>query len=159
MRRFYGAPWYHLVLHAALFGVVVWVVGKVHDVRGAGNVLAWFVGALVLHDLVLVPLYSALDAGIRKAGAGGGRRRAPLVNHVRVPAVLGALLFLAFPGLILGRSNGNLHFVTGVTPSGYLLRWVLICTALFAVSALVWLLRVQQLQHAPDTAGDEHATG
>jgi hypothetical protein len=153
MRRLYGAPWYHLVLHAALFGAIAWVVGKAHDIRATGNVLAWFVGGLVLHDLVFVPLYSVLDAAARRP-----RLRVPVVNHLRVPAILGALLFLAFPGLILGRSDGNLHFVSGVTPSGYLLRWALICAALFAGSGLVWLLRVKQLQHAPDPAGDEHAT-
>ena len=83
----------------------------------------------------------------------------PIVNHLRVPAILGALLFLGFPGLILGTSNGNLHYVSGITPSGYLLRWSLICAALLAGSAVVWLIRIKKFEHAADPAGDQHATG
>lgn len=161
MKRIYGAPWYHLVLHLALVGVLIWTITKVADIRAAGNVLAWFVAALILHDLILVPVYSALDSLAQRLDGRRARGRSstvPLINYLRVPAVLSAMLFLGFPGLILGKSNGTLLFVSGETPSGYALRWALVCLAMFVISGVIWALRHQQLQEPTNPAGDEHAT-
>ncbi len=158
MRRIYGAPWYHLVLHLALFAALIWTIGKVKDIRAADNVLVWFVGALILHDLLLVPVYSGLDKLAQRLDGPRRGSRVQLVNHLRVPAALSAMLFLGFPGLILGKSDANLARLTGLTPSGYALRWALICGALFAVSAVVYVLRRNKLQHTADPAGDEHAS-
>ncbi|MEV6108192.1 hypothetical protein AB0M28_26300 [Streptomyces sp. NPDC051940] len=97
-------------------------------------VALWFVGAAVLHDLVLLPLYTALDRGAQQA-LGPGR-----VNYVRVPAVLSGLLLLVFFPLVLRVSDyyerATLHDI-----DVYLARWLWITAALFALSAVVFAVR------------------
>ena len=56
------------------------------------GVALWIVGAALLHDLVLLPLYAVADRALVKAA---GRRR-DLVMYVRVPAALSGLR--AMPG-------------------------------------------------------------
>ena len=45
--------------------------------------LKWFVAALILHDLVLLPAYSSLDLYAQRLRLRG----MPLTNYVRVPAI------------------------------------------------------------------------
>ncbi|MGW2509673.1 hypothetical protein ACWC0A_09630 [Streptomyces scopuliridis] len=102
-------------------------------------ILLWFVGAAVLHDLVLVPLYSLGDRAVRATLA---RRRRPVpragVNYVRVPAFLSLLLLLVYWPLVL-RSPAPYEPDTRLDIDVFLGRWLLISAALFAVSA-GWLL-------------------
>lgn len=119
--------------HVVTLLVAGWVALQVADLENAFSVLVWFGGAIVLHDLVLYPAYTALDRAAQ---------RAPLdVNHLRVPAILSGLLFLAWFPLILGRGEGIYRSVTGVEPPDYLGRWLLVTAALFAVSLAIALLR------------------
>jgi hypothetical protein len=127
----------HLAAHATAFALAGWAVLQLVDVRQAGNVLAWFLAALVLHDLVLLPFYSALD---RAATAAVGIRA---INHVRVPAALSALLFLVWFPSILGRNDATFGNVAGFTRGGGVERWLLVSAALFAASGVVWLVRAR----------------
>ena len=138
MRARYGSSPLHLVLHVALFAAFAWVALQVADAREAQNIVLWFVAAIVLHDLALLPFYSAID---RVALRGPGRRSAAAVNHVRIPAALSALLFLLFFPPILGRNEGSFARVAGVEPSGYLERWLLVTAGLFAASAVLYVVR------------------
>ena len=133
LRRRYGASAVHLLAHLALLPLAGWAVLQALSFRGARDVAAWFVAALVLHDLVGLPLYSALDRAAQRARVRG----VAVVNHLRVPAVVGGVSFLVFFPLILGKSDANLARVSGVAPEGYLGRWLLLTAAAFAVSALV----------------------
>jgi hypothetical protein len=64
------------------------------------GVTLWFVGAALLHDLVLLPLYAVVDRAVmRGLGAAGLRGWTP---YVRVPAALSALLLLVWFPLISG---------------------------------------------------------
>ncbi|MEU8032564.1 hypothetical protein AB0C13_28670, partial [Streptomyces sp. NPDC049099] len=64
------------------------------------GVALWIVGAALLHDLVLLPLYTAADrAAVRALGAAGRRDR---TLYVRVPAMLSGLLLLVWFPLISG---------------------------------------------------------
>jgi hypothetical protein len=139
--RRYGASPLHLLAHGLLFAAAGWVLLQVMDVRRFDNVLAWLLAAVVLHDLVLLPAYSVLD----RAGQAVSRRLAAgdpaAVNHLRVPAALAALTFLVFLPLVTGRSDANLARVSGMEPSGYLERWLAVVAALFALSALAWVVR------------------
>ncbi len=103
------------------------------------GVTLWIVGAALLHDLVLLPLYAVLDRALVKAA---GRRRAQ-VAYVRVPAALSGLLLLVWFPLISGRVAGRYASATGLSPDGFLARWLLLTAALFGGSALLFLLRLR----------------
>jgi hypothetical protein len=147
LRRSYGASPVHLLAHLALLPLAGWAVLQVLSFRGARDVVVWFVAALILHDLVGLPAYSALDRVAQRARVRG----VPVVNHLRVPAVMAGVTLLVFFPLILGRSTGSLRYLSGREPEGYLGRWLLLVAAACLGSALVLgvrLLRADRLQDA-----------
>ncbi|MFS8198017.1 hypothetical protein ACLVWQ_04955 [Streptomyces sp. CWNU-52B] len=106
------------------------------------GVALWFVGAALLHDLVLLPLYAAADRGaVRAFGAAGHRER---TMYVRVPAALSALLLLVWFPLISGQVERRYRRTTGLPGDDFLGRWLLITAVLFAGSALLFLLRLRR---------------
>lgn len=100
-------------------------------------ILLWFVGAAVLHDLVLLPLYVVADRLLVRSV---GRRR-EWVNHVRVPAALSGLLLLVWFPLITGRVSERYTGATGLSADGYATRWLVLTTVLFGGSAVLFLAR------------------
>lgn len=113
------------------------------------GVALWFVGAALLHDLVLLPLYAVLDRALVKTA---GRRRAQ-VAYVRVPAALSLLLLLVWFPLISGRVAGRYAPATGLSGDGFAARWLLLTAALFAGSALLFVLRLRRAtKERPPTA-------
>jgi len=109
------------------------------DWRG---VALWIVGAALLHDLVLLPLYSVADrALVRGLGTAGRRSWTP---YVRVPAVLSGLLLLVWSPLVLGVTDRRYRLLTGRSADGYLGRWLLITAVLFGGSALLLALRARR---------------
>jgi hypothetical protein len=140
MKRFrhhYGASPLHALAHLAAFAVAGFVVLQFLDLRAAGNVLLWFVAAVVLHDFLLLPFYSGLDRAAQRAG---GRA----VNYLRVPAGLSALLLLVFFPLILGRSTAKLEQVSAAPAPDYLARWLLITAALCLGSAALYAAKARR---------------
>jgi hypothetical protein len=129
----YGASPLHLVGHLGVLGIAAYVFGSLLA-PGAG-VLVWFVGGALLHDLVLLPLYSLLDR------LGRAVARGPALNHVRVPAAISGVLLLVFFPLILVRAPGAYESAAGHPPEGYALRWLAVTLALFAGSGLLYLWR------------------
>ena len=116
-------------------------------------VVVWFVGAAVLHDLLLVPLYALVDRGLQ-----GPRRRArgtgasalppvPWLNFVRFPAVVSGILLLVFAPSIL-RLSDVYSDTTGLSSAGYLARWLAVTGVLFAVSAVLYALRLRRAGRA-----------
>jgi hypothetical protein len=157
-RRLYGSSPLHLLALAASFAIAGAAIVRWFD-SGSDtvNVLVWFAGALLGHDLVLLPLYSALDRlawrSRRRAGAGPGAgeraETAPAragIAHVRVPALLSGLLALVFFPLMLGLGDSTYHAASARHASGYLWRWLAISGALFALSALTYALRARALR-------------
>ena len=152
-RARYGASPVHLLAHLVLLPLIAWAVLQTLSFRGARDVVEWFVAALILHDLIALPTYSALDRVAQRARLRG----IPVVNHLRVPAVAAGASFLVFFPLILKKSTGSLHYLSGVQPAGYLGRWLLLVAAVAVASALVLgvrLARADQLQDAGVAAGD-----
>lgn len=100
--------------------------------------LVWFAGAVLLHDLVLFPLYAAADRALALLPA----TRVPLVNHVRLPLLGAGLTLLVYlPGII--RQGGPVvHGATGLDQEPFLARWLWLVLAMAGVSALVWVVRV-----------------
>jgi hypothetical protein len=144
VRPRYGASPLHALAHLAAFALAGVALLQLMEVRGAGRIVLWLALAVILHDLVLLPLYSALD---RAAQAAAG----PAVNYLRVPVGLSLLLLLVFFPLILGRSTGTLERVSGVPAADYLARWLLITGVLCAGSALAYLVKAR-LKRAPGAA-------
>ncbi|GAB2961189.1 hypothetical protein ACFMQL_13160 [Nonomuraea fastidiosa] len=131
-RRAYGARPWHLLGLAACFTVAGYALTRVVDAGILLGFTVWFVGAIVLHDLVMWPLYTAADGVLR------GRR---WINHVRVPAALSLLLLLVWFPLILGGAEANYRSAAGLSTAPYLMRWLLVTLVLFAASGLLYVVR------------------
>ena len=134
MRRLYGAGPLHLLAHLALLPLCAWALLEVLGARQAANVAAWLVAAVVLHDLVVLPMYSGADRAMRRAAGAS-------INYLRVPAGLSLLLLVVFFGVIGGPGAGAYRAASGLEYHGYALRWLLVTAALFAASALLYGLR------------------
>jgi hypothetical protein len=138
--RWYGAGPLHLVALLAAFCLAGYAAARLVP----GNPVAiavWFVGAAIGHDVILLPLYTIADrslAGILRHSAPDRLQRSGIwLNHVRVPAVLSAILFAIYFPLIL-RLPPSFAQITGRSSDPYLGRWLLVTGVLFAVSG-VWL--------------------
>ncbi len=144
LRNAYGAGPLHLLGHVLVIGIAAWALSIMFRAPFAPqplNLVLWLLGGAVLHDLVFLPAYSAVNVGLtRVAGA------TPAINYVRVPAVVAGILFLAFFPRITNRQPGNFERALGHAPPDYLGRWLLITALLFAGSAVIW--GVQRLRHA-----------
>jgi len=166
-RQLYGAePLHLLALIASLLIAGAAVVGWFDNVGSiTENILIWFVGAIIGHDLVLVPLYSLLD---RVAfGAFEARslatpatppQRAPGWVYVRVPALLSGLLALVFFPEILRLGNATFRAASGMTQDVYLSRFLLTCGVLFVVSGIAYAVSLSQARRDRDPASVDEGT-
>jgi hypothetical protein len=150
----YGAHPLHLLALVASFALVGYAVSLL-GVASLWNhhhwwqsIIVWFLGAVLLHDLVLFPAYALAD---RSLGAGwravSGRSPVPSsavspVNYLRIPTMAsGLLLLMFFPGIIQ-QGAGSYVRATGLTQAPYLQRWLLLTGSFFAVSALLYAGRM-----------------
>jgi hypothetical protein len=134
MRKRYGSSPVHLVGHIAVFGLTAYAITQIFTLGAAGNAVVWLIGAVLLHDAVLWPLYSVGDAVGRRLLVGA-------VNYVRIPLGLSLLLGLVFFGTISGKGGNAYRNASGQTYDGYVTRWLVVSAALFAISAAVYLVR------------------
>ncbi len=149
LRYEYGAGPAHLVIGLVCIAVAVWALLMAVGMLGRPqNFVRWFVGSILLHDLVAVPLYSALGVGV--AAVIVGRRRTPvriaLLNHLRVPALLAGLALLVWFPLVLAKAPITFARATGYRPDAYMGRWLALCAVLFGVSAIIFLVRLPRLR-------------
>src|SRR5262249_38838962 len=131
----YGEKPWHLLVHAAAFAIAGYALAQILSGRFVDNFLFWFLGAALLHDLVLLPLYSLADWLARR------RLDPPLINHVRVPALLSGLLLLVYFPLILVKADRTYVNATGHHVEGYARNWLLLTAAFFLISALIYVVR------------------
>lgn len=154
VRGWYGAnPWHLLVVLGsfALAGYVIALLGPQRLLNTTvwwQSILVWFIGALVLHDLLLFPLYALADRLLSRLrrlpqhGHNSARGRVSAVNHLRIPALAATLLFaMFFPGIV-EQGAADYHAATGQSQDPFLTRWLLLTAALFGVSALVYAVRL-----------------
>ena len=161
VRRRYGAHPLQLALLLASFvvaGYVIYVLG----LRALWNpdawwqsIAVWFVGAAVLHDLLLFPLYAAADRVLvtffaRPQPAGRRVRTVPVINFVRVPLLAcGLVSLLFFPGVIR-QGVGSYHRATGQTQEPFLRRWVILCVVILLCGLAAYLVaRVAAARRSP----------
>ena len=152
-RRLYGAHPLHLLSLLASFALVGYAISLlgVHSLWNDRvwwqSIIVWFLGAIVLHDLVLFPFYALADrslgAGCR-AVTGRAPQATPVVsprNYLRLPTMAsGLLLLMFFPGIIRQGSGSYLR-ATGLTQQPFLGRWLLLTGAFFGISAIAYAAR------------------
>lgn len=156
MRALYGAGPLNLLVLAASFAIAAAaVVGWLQRPRDVLTVLEWFAAAIVLHDLVALPLYSLLDRiAFGRVGAGRSRAygdaRAPVsaVAYLRIPAMLSGLLLLVFSPVLFGLGSGSELSASGIAESGYLARWLLATGLMFAASGLAYAVAMARARAA-----------
>jgi hypothetical protein len=146
--RWYGASPLHLLALLACFGLAGYAAARLVSSRPVA-VLVWFGGAVVAHDLLLMPLYSLAD---RSAMAAIRHREpnlpaAPWINYVRVPGALSGLLLLVWFPLIL-RLRSPYHASTTLSADPYLWHWLAVTGTLFLLSAVAFALRLRSRSRA-----------
>ena len=123
--------------HLVLIGVTAWLLTQMFRVDVAPrplNLALWLALGALVHDLLLLPLYSGADALIR-------RLPGPLINHVRFPVAISAVLLLVWFPLILQRQPSGYVNALGREPPDYLGRWLAVTAGLFVISALLYAVR------------------
>lgn len=146
LRALYGAGPLNLLVLVASFAITgAAVAGWFQRPRDIVTVLEWFAAAIVLHDLVALPLYSLLDRvahGSVRLGVRAVRGSLPaLVNptpYLRIPAILSGLLLLVFFPVVFGFGSAAEHSASGIAESGYLVRWLLATGVIFAGAATAY---------------------
>lgn len=159
LRKLYGASPLHLLAVVATLAVVGYGFFMIFQSPAPESTLLFFLAAMVAHDLIAFPLYSALN---RVAGrAVGGRAsepdddtRVPAINYLRVPFILSAFCFLLFFPLILGLSADRYAASAGMDIDMFLGRWLGITAALFLGSALAYAVRLRRANGVPDGEAD-----
>ncbi|MEU3862592.1 hypothetical protein AB0F03_35625 [Streptomyces sp. NPDC028722] len=151
--RWYGSGPLHLLVLIASFALTAYAMVRLFAVRPL-EVVIWFVGAAVLHDLILLPLYSLADLSalsvLRHRTADGPA--VPWINYLRVPAFLSGLLLLVWFPLVF-RLAVPYPGDTGLSDRVYLGRWLAITGVLFAASAVAFAIRLRRARRAG--RGDE----
>jgi len=147
----YGAGPLHLLALLASFAIAAAaVVGWFQRPREVVNVLEWFVAAILIHDVVLLPLYSLLD----RIAFGRQRERADRARHttilgrvnptpyLRIPAILGGLLLVVFFPVIFRLGTQTELSASGIPETGYLARWLLATGVMYTVSGIAYATAV-----------------
>jgi hypothetical protein len=136
LRERYGGGPAHLLATLASFAIAgAAVVGWTQRPRDLVNVLIWFIAAIVLHDLVLLPVYSLADRLTL------GRLPAKIGVYVRVPALVCVLVLAVVFPTVFGFGAHQEHNASGIVEHGYLARWLLLCGVVFAISGLAYAIR------------------
>ena len=146
--RWYGASPLHLLALLACFGLAGYAAVRLASSHPVA-VAAWFLGAVIGHDLLLMPLYSLAD---RSAMAALRHRAPPLpatpwINYLRVPAALSGLLLLVWFPLIL-RLRSPYRASTTLSADPYLWHWLAVTGTMFLLSAVAFALRLRSRSRA-----------
>jgi hypothetical protein len=141
--RWYGASPLHLLTAIACFALAGYAADRLRAGDYVG-IAVWVGGAVIGHDLILVPLYTIADRSVMAVF----RRRppslpaVPWINYLRVPVVLSALLLMIWFPLIF-RLPTDFTGKTGLSLSPYLGHWLAVTGALFLLSAVALAVRLR----------------
>lgn len=150
MRRGYAEGPVHLLAQLGAFAVAGYAASRVLVEGGPWLALAvWFLGAVVGHDLVLFPVYAAVDAAgqfrlLHRSRPLPAVAGVPWINHVRVPVALSGLLLLVWFPLILGGRAQAFLDTTGLGTEVYPGRWLGVSGAIALGSVLVYAVRLRR---------------
>lgn len=160
-RAVYGSNALHLLTLIAGFALFGYVLATVKPVTLWNpnvwwrSILVWFAAAIIAHDLVLFPIYALVD---RILVAGSHIRphhhaAVPVLNYVRVPALGAALTLLVFLPGIIEQGGPAYTAATGQTQEPFLGRWLLLTAAMFATSAVLYVVRLALARRATRPPG------
>jgi hypothetical protein len=154
--RWYGASPLHLLAMLGCFALAGYAAAELLPGNVAG-VLIWLAGAVIGHDLILMPLYTLAD----QSAMAVFRHRPPRlpavapINYLRVPAALSGMLLLIWFPLVL-RLPGRFTATTTLPLDPYLWHWLAVTGVLFLLSAAALALRLRLGRGAPGS-GEEAA--
>jgi hypothetical protein len=140
--RWYGANPLHLLTMVGCFALAWYAGADLLHAKPVG-VVVWFAGAVVGHDLILMPLYALADKSVTAVF----RHRppklptVPWINFLRVPVVLSGLLLLMWFPLIF-RIPSHFPRTTDLSLDPYFGNWLAVTGALFLLSAFALALRL-----------------
>ena len=146
-RRLYGrdGPG-HLLAMLLTYAITGYAVWALFQNPKPWTVLLWLGGAIVAHDFVFLPLYTAAYRLARRVGGADEdrRRRVIALQHLAIPFMISLLLALAALPLIFSLSPGNYRPTTGMTEEPYLERWLAFTVALLVLSGIAYAIRVRR---------------
>ena len=150
-RTVYGSNPLHLLTLIVGFALLGYVLATVRPMTLWNpstwwqSILVWFAAAIIAHDLVLWPIYALVDrllvAGNR-IRLPGRESSVPPLNYMRVPALGAGLTLLVFLPGIIAQGAPTYAAATGQTQEPFLGRWLLLTAAMFAISAVVYGIRL-----------------
>jgi hypothetical protein len=141
--RWYGAGPLHLLTMLGCFALAGYATAELLPNNAVG-IPIWFAGAVIGHDVILMPMYTVAD---RSVMAVFRHRRPQLpavswINYLRIPAALsGMLLLIWFP--LIFRLPGRFTLTTTLSLDPFLWHWLAVTGALFLLSATALALRLR----------------
>lgn len=124
-----------VLAHLTLLPLCAWALLEMLDGRSAQRIAVWLIACVIVHDLVVMPLYSGADRALRRVMGDA------TINYVRVPAGLSLLMLVVFWGTIAEAGERAYRATSGLAFDGHATRWLLATAALFAGSGVVYVLR------------------
>lgn len=151
-RRRYGAGPLHLLGHVIAIAIAGFALDRIFSGGDVKELIVWYLGFVIAHDLVFVPAYTGIDRILRAALARLALPRhtgIPLINYVRAPGLISGLLLIIYFPVIAHRSDGEYFALSGHHLVHFLRNWVLITAALFIGSGLIYAMRVARGRMRP----------
>lgn len=144
LTRFLGTDLFRFLVLLGSFALTWYVYTLLRTEQTLPSMLLWFLGGVIGHDAVLLPVYALGDRTLVGVLAPLRRHveRVPVsVNHVRLPALGSGLLFLVFFPGILQQGAQDYAKATGQNQAPYMDNWLFVTCVLFGLSFAVWLVR------------------
>jgi hypothetical protein len=141
--RWYGAGPLHLLTMLGCFALAGYATAELLPNNAVG-IPIWFVGTVIGHDVILMPMYTVAD---RSVMAVFRHRRpqlpaVPWINYLRVPAALsGMLLLIWFP--LIFRLPRRFTVTTTLSLDPFLWHWLAVTGTLFLLSATALAVRLR----------------
>jgi hypothetical protein len=158
-KRWYGANPLHLLGMLGCVTLTGYAAGGLLQVKPVA-ILIWFGGAVVGHDLILVPLYVLADRSVMTVFRHRPPRllAVPWINYLRVPAALsGMLLLIWFP--LIFRVPSRFPQTTDLSLNPYLGHWLAVTGVLFLLSAAAFALRLRPGRRAREARETRETPG
>lgn len=144
----YGRSPLHLLGVIFCYALAAYAGARMIDEKALYIILA-YPGGILLHDFVLLPLYSSADRKMSSCQQAsqkpGDKLKGNWINYVRFPFIVtGLLLILYFP-LILRLAEERPLF-TSLSPDPYLYRWLIVSAVFFGAAGLRYFLTKRKVK-------------
>jgi len=159
-RAVYGSHPLHLLTLVAGFALFGYVIATIKPTTLWNtnvwwqSILVWFAAAIIAHDLVLFPIYALIDRILVAGSRLRPRVKASVsaLNYVRIPAMGAGLTLLVFLPGIIEQGAPTYTAATGQTQEPFLGRWLMLTAAMFAVSAVLYGVRLAAARRVKSTS-------